>query len=287
MVFDARLRRFKVHLKCSSFQIKIYKKAEEFWQFLYVRYVETFLIGVLGPRRMAKEVQIKVIDYLKNDLSLKVLKSNVSHFKSEYVSFQGFLLQIRYNANTLFVGKELKVIKNFYQRVLESSKYFVKQYGSVLKRAGYMRLFLLIHNNTGYNLFFKKLHVYNYGFKQGIEILLDFFKSAIEKLRVLKFQLAKINGSFTCLVFNPESLSYKGFLHKEKDELIKFQDEVKSRLKFLGNLSVAKLGEGVLKQFFGKDFKIFQGIRFLAEKFKILSKSVPKKILQWKGKQKG
>jgi hypothetical protein len=66
----------------------------------YIRYADDFIIGILGPRSMAVEIQNKVNIFLKEELkiSLSLNKTKITHI-SKYIEFLGYV----FGRRTLFV----------------------------------------------------------------------------------------------------------------------------------------------------------------------------------------
>jgi retron-type reverse transcriptase len=56
----------------------------------YVRYADDFLIGIRGPKELAKRVITKVQNLLKEDLHLEVDNTNVTDARNQKVDFLGF-----------------------------------------------------------------------------------------------------------------------------------------------------------------------------------------------------
>lgn len=63
---------------------------ENYREVKYVRYVDDFLIGITGPRRLATEIKGKVREFLKNELNLTLSeeKTHITHI-SKGIPFLG------------------------------------------------------------------------------------------------------------------------------------------------------------------------------------------------------
>lgn len=55
----------------------------------YVWYVDEFLLGFIGLKLLWKEIEVKILDFLKLELYLDVEKDSVVYVISGYVRFLG------------------------------------------------------------------------------------------------------------------------------------------------------------------------------------------------------
>jgi hypothetical protein len=56
----------------------------------YVRYADDYLIGVKGPKELANSIQKSVQDFLKSNLHFKLKEGELTHGRTNKVSFLGF-----------------------------------------------------------------------------------------------------------------------------------------------------------------------------------------------------
>jgi hypothetical protein len=60
----------------------------------YVRYEDEFLIGVRGPKILAMDVRVLVIQFLKANLHLEISQAELLHAKENKVRFLDFDIQV-------------------------------------------------------------------------------------------------------------------------------------------------------------------------------------------------
>nr|UDP55420.1 putatuve reverse trannscriptase orf679 [Schizostauron trachyderma] len=80
-------RRFQYLMEKSesdSFKIK---------RLCYVRYVDDFVVGVIGSRKETVELEEKIRMFLKNKLKLTPEKTLITHFSKQYISFLGTFIK--------------------------------------------------------------------------------------------------------------------------------------------------------------------------------------------------
>jgi len=68
---------------------------ENFIRIKYVRYADDWLIGVIGPKRVAEEIKVKIGEFLRNELKLTLSeeKTKITHAKTEQARFLGVLIE--------------------------------------------------------------------------------------------------------------------------------------------------------------------------------------------------
>jgi hypothetical protein len=67
----------------------------EFKRFYYVRYVDDFVVGVIGSHEETVEIENKIRKFLKNELKLTLSpeKTVITHFSKKYITFLGTLIK--------------------------------------------------------------------------------------------------------------------------------------------------------------------------------------------------
>src|SRR5258708_29592481 len=67
---------------------------ENFIRVKYVRYADDWLIGVIGPKRIAEEIKEKIRTFLKEELklTLSAVKTTITHARTEQAKFLGMLI---------------------------------------------------------------------------------------------------------------------------------------------------------------------------------------------------
>jgi group II intron reverse transcriptase/maturase len=67
----------------------------DFKRLYYVRYVDDFVVGVIGSREDAVELEKKIRTFLKNELKLTLSseKTLITHFSKQYITFLGTLIK--------------------------------------------------------------------------------------------------------------------------------------------------------------------------------------------------
>lgn len=79
-----------------------------FKRLCYVRYVDDFVVGVIGSREDTVEIEGKIRAFLKNELKLTLSseKTLITHFSKQYISFLGTLIK-----GTWEREKKLSIVK--------------------------------------------------------------------------------------------------------------------------------------------------------------------------------
>lgn len=67
----------------------------DYRRFIYVRYADDWIIGITGPKALAKEIRDLIKSFLRKDLKLTLSpdKTRISHFSKEGASFLGYNLK--------------------------------------------------------------------------------------------------------------------------------------------------------------------------------------------------
>jgi len=73
----------------------------------YVRYADDWLVGVIGPHKLAEEIKEKVGNFLKTrlHLTLSLEKTRITHAKSEEAAFLGFKIRLDRSEKSLKITK--------------------------------------------------------------------------------------------------------------------------------------------------------------------------------------
>lgn len=68
----------------------------EFVRIKYVRYADDWVVGVIGPKKLAEEIKEKIGEFLKNhlDLTLSADKTRITHAKDEAAEFLGYKFRV-------------------------------------------------------------------------------------------------------------------------------------------------------------------------------------------------
>ncbi len=78
----------------------------------YVRYVDDFLIGIVGSREYASQVRKDINNFVKGNLHLKVKKDNIVHRNEGQVKFLGHMVGIpEFKAKTSAVPKSIRAAR--------------------------------------------------------------------------------------------------------------------------------------------------------------------------------
>jgi retron-type reverse transcriptase len=78
----------------------------------YVRYVDDFLIGIVGSREYASQVRKDINNFVKGNLHLKVKKDNIVHRNKGQVKFLGHMIGLpEFKAKTSAVPKSIRAAR--------------------------------------------------------------------------------------------------------------------------------------------------------------------------------
>lgn len=92
-----RLKKYKnsetIQTMIIQFKEYQYKKAKNI---LYVRYVNSFLIGIVGSKEFAFKIKNEINEFLKSNLHLQIKKNNMINRNNKSLLFLGFLIKLFY-----------------------------------------------------------------------------------------------------------------------------------------------------------------------------------------------
>ena len=78
----------------------------------YVRYVDDFLIGIVGSREYASQVRKNINNFVKGNLHLKVKKDNIVHRNEGQIKFLGHMIGLpEFKAKTSAVPKAIRAAR--------------------------------------------------------------------------------------------------------------------------------------------------------------------------------
>jgi len=89
----------------------------------YVRYADDFLIGVVGPRSLALNIQKQIDTFIKSDLHLEVTQNKIVNRNEGSVKFLGFTIYLaKFHKKTRVKWNHLASIVKYRNRVLARIK---------------------------------------------------------------------------------------------------------------------------------------------------------------------
>ena len=106
----------------------------------YVRYADDFLIGVVGEKKFAIEIQAKVIQFLKQNLHLKIkmkrelLEEDIVHARSSKIKFLGFDLKTpAKNCRAIVNTRRILSFKKLRNRILNKKNVLAQKYKTMMR----------------------------------------------------------------------------------------------------------------------------------------------------------
>ena len=108
----------------------------------YVRYADDVLIGVVGERKFAIEIQCKAIQFLKQNLHFKIkmknklLEEQIVHARSNKTRLLGFDLKTPgRNARAIVNTRRILSFKKLRNRILNKRNVLAQKYDTMIKKA--------------------------------------------------------------------------------------------------------------------------------------------------------
>lgn len=89
----------------------------------YVRYADDFIVGIVGPKKLARDTQRHVERFLKSNLHLDVKKNNIVNRNEKGVTFLGFQIYLpSFKKKTRIKWNKFASIEKYKRRVLSRIK---------------------------------------------------------------------------------------------------------------------------------------------------------------------
>lgn len=101
---------------------------ENFIRIKYVRYAADWIIGVIGPRKVAEEIKVKIGEFLRDELKLVLSedKTIITHSKTEQAHFLGTLISKGRTTQTQKVPLSTNGSGHYFQRLSTGWEIIIK-----------------------------------------------------------------------------------------------------------------------------------------------------------------
>lgn len=94
-----------------------------FTRMYYVRYADDYLIGVKGPKELANSIRKSVQSFLKSNLHFKLKEGELTHGRTNKVSFLGFDIKTpRRNEREIVETRKILSFKKIRNRLVNRKK---------------------------------------------------------------------------------------------------------------------------------------------------------------------
>jgi len=199
----------------------------------YVRYVDDFLIGVVGSREFALQIRKDLNNFIKSNLHLEVKKNSLVHRNDKPVKFLGHLIGLsEYKEKTSAIPKNIRAaMKNknkSISRFLESDRRLARAkshqfYSNVLKQFEVLssKLKTSISNKTHVDVLASLIAYKCLGSQLSKKLLFDNWKQFSELLSCIDSQKLSSEARH-----NPALSRWSLYLQIESDRLSEFSAQI-------------------------------------------------------------